>query len=350
VDVVVVADDGVAYVADGYSYNELPVIASLVPDRGSHLGASFSLTGTGFLDFEAGDATILVDGAACTDVSVQSDTVIVCSAPAGVPWSLADVTLENTNGVATAKDAFGYMKDGLFAIEGRGGIAGTLYFVDTDDATIVPVGSVGVGITGLASHLDGTLYGVTSNANAVNAGFARDLVTIDPFTGAATTIGPLVTATGVRVKVPDIALEFTGTTLYGWSKVDRELVTIDLTTGEVTRVGGNKGITGGGLAFDFSGNMYLSADGSGGELLSAEVATGVTANHVDLVDAQGDDINSMTFSVDTMYAIREGVGQDGNSQATLLLEVNLATGAVTRVMDMPFGVDGLARTPALPFM
>jgi hypothetical protein len=349
-DVVIVSEDGVAFVEDGYSYNALPTIASLVPDRGSHLGTSFSITGTGFENFEAGETTILVDGAPCTDVSVQSDTAVVCNAPAGAPWSLVDVTIENDNGAATAKDSFGYMKEGLFAIEGRGGIAGTLYFVDTEDMTATAVGGVGVAITGLVSHLDGTLYGVTANATAVNAGFPRDLVTIDPFTGAATTIGPLLKANSDRVKIPDIALEFTSDVLYGWSKVDRELVTIDLTSGEVTLVGGDKGVNGGGLAFDYENNVYLSADGSDGELLSVVAGTGVTANAADLVDAQGDDINSMTFLVDTMYGIREGIAQDGLTQATILVEINLTSGAVTPVMDLPFGADGLSRTPPLPFM
>lgn len=349
VDVVVASDEGVAYLANGYTYNPVPSISSVVPDRGSHLGASLSVTGTGFEDFDPGVTTVLIGGEPCGDVSIQSDTVIVCNAPQATPWSLADVSIENTNGGATAEGAFGYMKDGLFAIEGRGGIAGTLYFVDTEDGTFRSIASVGTAITGLVSHLDGTLYAVTSNAIALEAGFPRDLVTIDPFTGAASTIGPLLKSDGGAVKIPDIALEYDGDTLYGWSKTDGQLATIDMESAEVSLIGGTASVKGGGLAFDLEGSLYMTPDGSDGELFTCSTTTGALASSADLVDAEGDDINSMSFAVDTMYGIREGVSQDGASSATILLKLDVQTGVVSKVHDLPFGADALAHTPPLPF-
>jgi hypothetical protein len=349
-DVLVASSDGVATVADGYSYNPLPTVAAVVPDRGSVVGASVSVMGTGFEELDAGDTEVLVDGEACADVSVQSDSLLVCNVPPGPAWTLVDVEVSNANGSARAEDAFGYMQGGLFVVEGRGGIAGTLYFVDTEDGSFTAVSELTTAITGISPALDGTLYGVTSNSTATTAGFPRQLVTIDPFTGATESLGPLQTADGSAVRIPDIAMDMANNTLYGWSKEGSQLVTIDLGSGEVTPVGGDQSINGGGLAFDLDGALFLAPSGSDGEIFAVTPGSGALAEPVDASDPNGDDLNSMAFESGTLYGIREGVSQDGTTRATLLLDINLDTGAVTNVHDMPFGVDALSQTPPLPFM
>lgn len=349
VDILVVSGSELAYAANSYSYNPLPTITSVVPDRGSHMGAALSLVGTGYTDLEAGDASVLIGGELCLDISVQSDTTIVCNAPGGAPWTLADVSIENTNGEAISNDAFGYMKEGLFVADGRGGVDGSLYYVDLEAETYEPIAKLDEAITGLASHIDGTIYGVTSNAGAVSAGFPREFVAIDPFTGEIDGIGKLLTAKAEALRMPDIAISYDTNELYGWSKTHRQLVTVALDTGRVSLVGGNTSVNGSGLAFDFASNLYLAPDGSDGDLFDVSRADGALTGGTDLVDAEGDDISGLTSDQTTLYGVREGISTDGATIATVLLEIDQETGVVVERMELPFGTDAIAVTPPLPF-
>lgn len=349
VDVLVVAGGELAYAPDAYSYNPLPTITSIVPDRGAHTGTAISIVGTGFTDLEAGDAIVRVGADACLDISVQSDTTIVCNAPGGEPWTLSDITVENDNGTVIAEDSFGYMKEGLFAADGRGGIDGNLYFVDLENETYAPIAKLAEGITGLASHRDGTLYGVTSNASASSAGFPRLVVEINPFTGELDTVGQLLTTDARALRVPDIAISYDTELLYGWSKTHRQLVRISLETGRVTLLGGDDNVNGGGLAFDFDSNLYLSPDGSDGALFDVARVDGTLSGEVDLVDAEGDDISAMTSDLNAIYGVREGLSFDGATIATILLQIDEETGVVQELFDLPFGTDALTNTPPLPF-
>ncbi len=349
VDVLVVAGSELAYLPDSYSYNPLPTITSVVPDRGSHEGAAVSLVGTGFLDLEAGDSTVTIGTAPCLDISVQSDTTIVCNAPGGAPWTLSDVSIENDNGEAIAEGAFGYMKAGLFVADGRGGVDGSLYYVDLETDSYEPIAKLDDAITGLASHIDGTIYGVTSNAGAVGAGFPRDLVEINPFTGEINPIGQVLTAEAEALRIPDIAISYDTNELYGWSKSHRQLVTIALDTGRVGLVGGDTSVNGSGLAFDFDSNLFLAPDGSDGELFGVSRADGTLSNGKNMVDPEGDDISALTSDLDSLYGVREGISTDGATIATILLQIDKETGVVIERMDLPFGTDAIAVTPPLPF-
>ncbi len=349
VSVLIVAGSELAYAPSAYTYNDRPEITGVVPDRGSHRGAPFSLVGTGFLEFDAGDTAITVDGEECLDVSVQSDAVVVCNAPGGQPWTLADVTIENRNGSATARDGFGYMKAGLFVADGRGGVDGSLYYVDLDDNSYAPIAKLDSAFTGITSHLDGTLYGVTSNGAAVSAGFPRELHAINPFTGEQTLIGSLLTSEGQAVKVPDIAISYDTNEVYGWSKTNRQLARIALDTGRVVLVGGDTPVDGSGIAFDFSSDLFLAPDGSDGEIFEVDRATGLLGASTDLVDAESDDISALTTDDNVLFGVREGVSTDGATLATVLLEIDPVTGVVIERMDLPFGADALTITPPLPF-
>ncbi|MCP4447678.1 MAG: hypothetical protein GY811_20430 [Myxococcales bacterium] len=263
---------------------------------------------------------------ACLDISVQSDTTIVCNAPGGSPWTLADVSIENINGEAIAEQAFGYMKAGLFAADGRGGIDGNLYFVDLGNNSYSPIAKPGEAVTGLASHLDGTVYGVTSNASAASAGFPRTLVAINPFTGEADQRGQLLTSEAEAMRILDIAMAYDTDVLCGWSKSHRQLVSIALDTGRVLLLGGDTIVNGSGLAFDFESNLFLAPDGSNGGLFDVDRSSGVLSGAVSMDDSAADDVSALTFDSTTLYGVREDPSTDGATLATFLLQIDEETG------------------------
>src|SRR5207249_3512881 len=101
------------------------------------------------------------------------------------------------------------------------------------------------GLSALAFHPNGTLYGVT-NSSSVAPG---QLVVIDKTTGAATPIEDVI---GSSVT----ALTFTPNSLYLISQSGR-LLRIDLATGARVVVGGAS-FLGGGIAASPTGALYYS--------------------------------------------------------------------------------------------
>ena len=350
VDLLVSVGDEAIYLASAYEYNPTPTISSIVPDRGYFEGTTISLVGTGFMDYDAGDATIELAGAPCTEVSVESDTIVACVAPTGIPWTAADVTLTNNNGEFTMEDGFRFMKSGLLVAEGRGGVDGSLFYVDLDDDSFRPIAKLDSAITGIAVDAGGVVYGVTANAGAIAVGFPRKLVTIDPFTGAQSSIGDLLTGESLAVKLPDIAIDYDSSTLYGWTKPDNQLVTVSLDSGRVAFVGGAQSVKGGGMAFDLDGALYLSPDGSDGSLQAVTIANGNLSEALNLSDDTAKNVNSLTYVGSSFFAIREGVATSGGTIATYLLEIDDETGVVIERMTLPFGGDALTATPNVPFL
>src|SRR5579885_3417804 len=151
--------------------------------------------------------------------------------------------------------------DFLYGADGQHGNPATnLYVLDPATGAVVrTVGPIGFAVTGMAfDPLTGVLYGVS----APRGTNTRQLITINPATGAGTLIGPL------GVVMDDIAFEGDGT-LFGWSGriSGSDLYRINLTTGAATKVG-EAGITDVGVGFTInpSGTPYLAAAGASGAL------------------------------------------------------------------------------------
>jgi DNA-binding beta-propeller fold protein YncE len=180
---------------------------------------------------------------------------------------------------------------------GLGGRNTTSDLLVLDPATgglLDSVGSTGFGITGLAIHPDGVLYGVTAAGPE-----DRFLVEIDRATGGATPIGgPL------GHSVADIT--FIGNTLYGWSESGDDLATIDLTTGVATIVGPSGiGTFGSGLAYDSANDRLLFAgDGSEGSLYVIDPDTGGATVLSTLNDSSNVAVSALAFDCDgTLYGV-----------------------------------------------
>ncbi|HEX6882807.1 MAG TPA: IPT/TIG domain-containing protein [Planctomycetota bacterium] len=109
VDVAIQNANGTNSRPGAYRYHARPTLTALAPDHG-HAGAStaVTLTGTGFLNDQAGFALIVVGGVAATDVDVVSDTRITCRFPPGPPGARVEVLLANENGTVSLPAAFRY--------------------------------------------------------------------------------------------------------------------------------------------------------------------------------------------------------------------------------------------------
>jgi hypothetical protein len=249
--------------------------------------------------------------------------------------------------------------DVFYAASGSNGVAGNLYTLDptTGIATLVGplVDSSGAayGLTGLAFQ-PGTnvLYGSTANASPTNSG---DLVTVNPATGLVTDIG----AFGVGFTMADITFTPDGT-LFGWhSAGNHSLYTINLTTGAATLVATsniNTRFGGGGLASSSSGVIFSTPDGTTnppGNLFTIDRTTGQAALIAPLSGGPvGDNvINAMAFN---SQGILFGINTDrGFPAATHLVRINTTTGAITDVGATPDNLDALAilrpaQAPAIP--
>jgi hypothetical protein len=61
-----------------YTYNPLPTVSSISPTNGpTSGGTAIQIAGTGFLS----QATVLIDGLACTSIQVVSSSLITCNTP-----------------------------------------------------------------------------------------------------------------------------------------------------------------------------------------------------------------------------------------------------------------------------
>ena len=98
--------------------------------------------------------------------------------------------------------------------------ASNLYTINPDTGATTSVGSIGKAVTGLAvDGTDGKLYGVTAGVQL--DGSERQLLSINPATGASTVIGSL----GVN-EIEDIAFSPLGQ-LYGWNETGDDLYRIN---------------------------------------------------------------------------------------------------------------------------
>jgi hypothetical protein len=212
-----------------------------------------------------------------------------------------------------------------------------LYTINPDTGATTSVGSIGKAITGLAvDGTSGTLYGVTAGVQL--AGTERQLLTINPATGASTVVGSL----GVN-EIEDIAFSALGQ-LYGWNETGDDLVSIDKSTGAVTKVGeSGLGVTfGDGLAFDRNGQLWGLLDGDFGHVFGINPTSGAATPGVRVTNSPnktGAGINAASFACDglSLYGVVNDFGGAAN-----LVTLDLATGVLTNKGSSVNALDALA--------
>jgi hypothetical protein len=204
----------------------------------------------------------------------------------------------------------------LYAVDGAQDNASSLYILDATDGSVVQtIGAIGFDHV-VAISFDpttGTLYGHANHYCAFQDGA---LITIDP----ATAVGTFVGCTGCTI--PDVSFDSAGT-LFGWAEACDsglafdDLVTIDLTTGALTKVGESGTDTAQtGLAFDSAGSLLMISESA---LFSVNPATGAATS-----------LTSLSLNVDNMLAFNASdVLYTGRRFPFTLRTIDIPTGTVT---------------------
>jgi hypothetical protein len=323
-----------------------PVIDGVAPAT-NYFGSetAITITGSGFTWDTVTTTTVTVGPETATDVVVVDEYTITATVPAVAAPGVADVVVSNDNGSATLTGGFRWVNC-LYAAAGREGVAGSLYCIDVFGGTVIEVGPLAVGFTGMAFAPDGTLYGFESSEMT-----SGNLHIIDPATAALTLVGPTdSTASGDNyASCPDMT--FVGSTLVAWAEDyedggEDDPVAIDTATGAVTKIAvqSDEGTSNTGLAHDGAGTVYLLKGGLDGELWTVDASSGAmtlvgTLDYSGLATA-GDNSGGATFLGGVLYSLACESGADG---ACGLASVDPSTLVVTDLgIALPAGLDALA--------
>jgi Repeat of unknown function (DUF6923) len=215
--------------------------------------------------------------------------------------------------------------------------ASNLYTVNPNTGAATSVGSIGKAITGLAyDDTSATLYGVTAGVSL--DGTERQLLVINQTNGSSTVVGSLGTN-----EIEDIAFNGNGE-LYGWNESGDDLVRIDKATGAVTKVGeSNLGVTfGNGLAFNPQGQLFGFLDGDFGHVSRIDPATGAVTTGAHLSSSPNKTGTMISWAdVDCDSVTMWGVVNDFGG-ATNLVTIDTLTGAITNKGSSVRGLDAIA--------
>ncbi len=334
VDVTVFNQAGMVTLPLSYRYNLLPVVFAVSPDTGSSVGGTtVTITGHGFLEDEAGAATVTISGVDATTVSVVNDTTLtatIAATPDAPGFTELDVTVSNANGDDTLERVFRFTKRGLLGIARNGG---TIYWMDTTDpAQVAAIGRV-----------PGQMHDCeASDAGPIFCAFTDtdfSLGTLDPLEGTITRIGATnAGVTNIRIR----SLAYAGATLYGYSNITTTLYSIDTTTGALTAVSGALGIGGqnsgmpGNIAARDATSMYIY-DATTTQLRTVSITGVVTAGPVMTGGGPNPSIYSTVFDGTTLYI---------HDRTRALYTANPTTGVLTLVGSFPNDVHSLFETPA----
>jgi hypothetical protein len=299
-----------------------PVITAFSPDWGSTSGGTLvRMLGFGFT---GPHLTVRFGSSIASQVTVVSDTELTVMTPVG-PHLSVDLLVTTDGGTTSATTKYRYLAP-LYAADGQGAVAGNLYIIDPKTAASVSVGSLGVGVTGLALSPDGVLYGATTERTG------RALITIDPYTARTARVGLFVNQLNVAVTVTDLAFE--SRRLLGWGT--SSLIEIDPTTGRVSSFGAQTVGGGRGVASLASGTLLLA---QGHNLSAVNTTNGSLIQGPALSNTAS---NSLTFVGTTLYG-SEAV--PGTPQQTRLVSIDPGTGVATVIGSLPLGIDAIEGIP-----
>jgi hypothetical protein len=215
--------------------------------------------------------------------------------------------------------------------------ASNLYTLNPATGAATSVGSIGKAITGLAfDDTTITLYGVTAGVSL--DGTERQLLKINTATGASTLVASLGTN-----EIEDIAFNGKGE-LFGWNETGDDLVKIDKASGAVTKVGeSGLGVTfGNGVAFNPQGQLFGFLDGDFGHVFRIDPSTGAVTPGAHLSNSPnktGNMISSADVDCDsvTMWGVVNDFGAASN-----LVTIDTASGAITNKGTSVKGLDAIA--------
>ena len=151
-----------------------PLLYGLTPGYGPLAGGTpLVLTGLNFdLEGSGGTLTVQVGGSPAGNVTVVSNTLVTCDAPAGLGGGAVDVVVTTSKGADSAPDGFVYtpailsstlaLPGGTIEVTNAGPTGGALFFSYYSSVTtaipIAPFGTLLIGPTPLVEFLAGIPY------------------------------------------------------------------------------------------------------------------------------------------------------------------------------------------------
>ncbi|MDX2463530.1 MAG: PEP-CTERM sorting domain-containing protein [Porticoccus sp.] len=194
--------------------------------------------------------------------------------------------------------------------------SGNLYDLDVSTNTSTLIGNSGVTMFDIAlDPISGTLYGVTGGGS---------LMSIDTTNASTTLIGSTASVNGLTFDSSGV--------LYGTG--GSSLVSIDTSTGAFSLLGNTGYTSSGDIAFDSSGNLFLSATGGDQLIDITSTLLGGSGSLIGNIGFSG--VYGLNFdSFDTLY---------GFTSAGSTLTIDTTTGAGTAIAMngiATYGADGV---------
>jgi len=324
VNVTVSNANGAATLPGGFTYHPAPAITNVGPDAVGAVsgGMHHTITGTGFVDNDAGANTVLIGGVACNNIVTVDDTTITCDSPPAI--GAGATTLEVTNANGTGSSAFTYFNQ-IWGAEGGGctpSLADCTFFViNPATGNSYTIGAIGFGVTGMF-YVGGTLWGTTSG------GAPSNLIVIDPTTGVGTLVGILNDASAQNYWFRDVTFDIAADWPFGTTPCQLRSFAASGLVNPPVGAGVPNCQPGGGIAQDATGTNIYFMMSSSGPLYTVNTSTGVfTPGAIVSGSAFNGVFGGAGFHNGTLYAV-EMDGSGGNRQ---LHSVNTATGVLTAV-------------------
>lgn len=324
-EIIVLGAGGNAHARGLFHYSTPPQITGVSPDRVLWTeGATLTVTGSGFLDEDAGDVQIALDGVLMGDVVVRDDTTLTFVAPPGRPLDEPDLELVDLRGRATRPRSFRYapgMRPGLLLFPHFGNFAVFFDPVDSTTVTIPWAASPAVRLTAVMRDGGGDYWGADRNRN-----FGRIDFKTQRLAAPLPTIGWYPTMVGVGADV--IAVE--RSTL----RVGR----VDPFTTDFTPLSESALPCCGsyGLAHDGTTLWLAARDADVVNLHTVDVATGALGAALPITGLPFVHVEDMRFFGGTLYA------SNRNGQ---LLKIDPATGAATVLPVTPGRISAMEVYP-----
>jgi hypothetical protein len=312
-EIIVFNQAGFGMATGVFRYSTEPVVDEVSPESVQYnTGGTVTLTGSGYLDEDAGPVTVLIDGEEAVDVVVESDTELTFTAPPGFVLGTPEITVINHRGEGSLEDGFRY---------GPGPSGGLLLWPSFNEETYLAFfDPISLEIQKQPRLNRGGGSSFPSYHSVMVDGAGRRLAQLG---GQQFEIQEIFiddqTSTGLRFVGFNIAdMERVGTTIYALDRTNLRFGTFDPTTGTFTQIGApSLNSQGMALAADAGGTMYVV---TGNNLSTINRTTGALGTPIALVPAVH--VTGMRFLGTTLYA----TSREGN-----IVTINTTTGATANV-------------------
>ncbi len=234
------------------------------------------------------------------------------------------------------------------------GLTGTaaessLYTIDPTNGTAILIGTIGFSnVTGLAFLPYDRLVGTARGDYLFGGVTTAILIEINRFTGAGTLIGVVDDVNTGCGRMPDITFDPISDTLYAYSDNcdlgSEGLYTIDPLTGAGTSVGAS-GFSGGGngLALNPVTRILYATPGDNNSLITISTTTGAGTEVVGSTGNVSPTLNALDFHPNTNI-LYGSLKDDSASSLAYLVTIDTTDGTTTKISSTPTitGLDAIA--------